>query len=186
MPILVIRGFPGVGKTTLIRRIREWVPPARSAGFYTVERRDSTGRRVGFDLIDWRSGREYPLARVDWADAPYRVGKYGVRTDGLDTWVRAATAGTSPPPALWVIDELGKMERFSAEFITWLHTLDLTHAVAVCTAPVRILPVYRPFFRKWHPEFWTLTRANRAALADRLRTWIARHLASHPVTGTSL
>jgi Cdc6-like AAA superfamily ATPase len=47
---LLITGLPGVGKTTLIRKLSEELKDLHPAGFYTQEIREE-GVRKGFELI---------------------------------------------------------------------------------------------------------------------------------------
>src|SRR5690606_15184027 len=73
---LLVTGLPGTGKTTLIRKILDTLPPGVSvSGFFTAEIRES-GERVGFAVstLDGRSGL---LAHVR-AGGRARVGRYGV------------------------------------------------------------------------------------------------------------
>lgn len=169
---VLIVGLPGSGKTTLVERVRTWCPDRRVDGFTTREVRDERGQRLGFDLVDWATGETFPLARKAWTDAPFRVGRYGVRPDVLDTWVERRAGRDRTPPDLWVLDELGKMESFSRRFLAWLETLDLARERLVATSPVHPLPAYLAFLHRWRPEVWEITAQNREAVADRLRSWL--------------
>ncbi len=169
---VLIVGLPGSGKTTLVERIRVWCPDRRVDGFITREVRDAQGQRMGFDLIDWATGEALPLARKAWAEAPARVGRYGVRPDVLDEFVGRLTDRNPTPPDLWVLDELGKMESFSRRFLAWLDTLDLGHQRLVATGPVHPLPAYLPFLHRWRPDVWEVTVGSREEAARRLRAWL--------------
>jgi nucleoside-triphosphatase len=110
---ILITGLPGVGKTTLIRKVLAGLPPALPvAGFFTGELREG-GHRVGFE-IEALDGRRGILSHVRF-QSPYRVGRYGVDIGGFEKLVlpllRAGEAD------LYVIDEIGKMECFSGPFI---------------------------------------------------------------------
>ena len=54
---ILITGLPGIGKTTLIRRLYEELKDTHPVGFYTGEIREN-GVRKGFELIslDGRRG----------------------------------------------------------------------------------------------------------------------------------
>jgi len=108
---LLLTGPPGSGKSTLIERIIARLSRPL-AGFYTREIRQG-GRRVGFSLITL-DGREGVLARRG-LDSPFKVGVYGVNLADLD---RLAVPALEPsgPDCLVVIDEIGRMECFSAGF----------------------------------------------------------------------
>lgn len=109
---ILLTGFPGCGKTTLIRRVlaRLSIP---AGGFYTQEVRDS-GIRVGFEIVTLDGSRGI-LAHVDNISTN-RVGKYGVDLSALeDIGVRAIQAAIEEE-SLVVIDEIGPMEIFSLAF----------------------------------------------------------------------
>ena len=109
---LFVTGLPGTGKTTLIRKVLERLPPGMTAsGFYTAEIREA-GERVGF-AVNTLDGRRGLLAHVGIGSRA-RVGRYGVDVKGFEDLVlpllEAGRAG------LYVIDEVGRMECFSRAF----------------------------------------------------------------------
>ena len=105
--------MPGVGKTTLVRRIVDRVKGLKCAGFYTAEIRQG-GVRKGFELIDF-TGRRRVLAHVR-IKSPFRVGKYGVDVKHFEDFLDAIDIFSSDSDLI-VIDEIGKMECFSDHFI---------------------------------------------------------------------
>jgi nucleoside-triphosphatase len=70
---LLITGLPGVGKTTLIKKLYEALKDFHPVGFYTEEMRGG-GERKGFELVNLEGKREV-LSHVD-IESPYRVGRY--------------------------------------------------------------------------------------------------------------
>jgi len=109
---ILLTGFPGCGKTTLIRRVlaRLSIP---AGGFYTQEVRDS-GIRVGFELVTLDGSRGI-LAHVDNISTN-RVGKYGVDLSALEDIGVGAIRVAIEEEYLVVIDEIGPMEIFSPAF----------------------------------------------------------------------
>ncbi len=84
----------------------------RMTGFLTEEVREGA-RRAGFRGMTL-DGREFTLARVG-GSSPYKLGPYAVSLEDLDaTGVPALAPG--PGTQLVVLDEVGKMESFSAAF----------------------------------------------------------------------
>lgn len=109
---ILIIGLPGVGKTTLIKKIAEALKGLNPVGFYTAEIREG-GVRKGFDLISV-NGRRGLLSHTE-IKSPYRVGKYGVEIRGLEDFLDTITF-FDPAPRLIIIDEIGKMECLSPKF----------------------------------------------------------------------
>jgi nucleoside-triphosphatase len=113
-PRLLLEGRPGIGKTTVARRLvallqQRGVPVG---GFTTAELRTG-GRREGF-VVEAVSGAQEVLAHVDLPGPP-RVGSYGV---DLAAFERVALPALQAPGTggVVVVDELGRMELASAAF----------------------------------------------------------------------
>lgn len=109
---LLITGVPGVGKTTLIRKLCDFIARTELIGFYTEEIRE-VGIRKGFAWATF-DGRRGILAHVDF-ESDRRVGKYGVDLAGFDGMLDSLNYSDTPRH-LVVIDEIGKMECMSAKF----------------------------------------------------------------------
>jgi len=112
---ILLTGPPGCGKTTAVTKIVDTLDrEVRMAGFYTEEIREA-GRRVGFrwHRLDGRTGT---LAHVH-IKSPHRVGKYGVDIESFDREAVSVLAPDASDVDLFVIDEIGKMECFSDEFV---------------------------------------------------------------------
>jgi nucleoside-triphosphatase len=107
-PRLLLEGRPGIGKTTVARRL----VALPVDGFTTAELR-SGGRREGF-VVEAASGAREVLAHVGLPGPP-RVGRYGV---DLAAFERVALPALGDPGlgGVVVVDELGKMELASAAF----------------------------------------------------------------------
>ena len=110
--VYLLTGRPGTGKTSLIKQAVAGMK-GKAGGFYTEEIR-SQGVRQGFRLVTLDGG-EVILAHVN-IHSPYRVGKYGVDIDGLERVGVPALHKAAQQCDLVVIDEIGKMELFSANF----------------------------------------------------------------------
>ena len=110
--VYLLTGRPGTGKTSLIKQAVAGMR-GNAGGFYTEEIR-SQGIRQGFRLITL-DGQQATLAHVN-ISSPYRVSKYGVDIDSLDRVGVPALHQAVRQCDLVVIDEIGKMELFSANF----------------------------------------------------------------------
>jgi len=110
--VYLLTGRPGTGKTSLIKQAMLEMKD-RAGGFYTEEIR-SHGVREGFKIVTL-DGQDAILAHVN-IKSPYRVSKYGVDIDSLDRVGVSALRQAVQQCDLIVIDEIGKMELFSANF----------------------------------------------------------------------
>lgn len=112
-PNLMLTGPPGVGKTTLVHRVLEGLPPEAVCGFVTRELRRG-GRRVGF-AVETLAGESAVLAHVD-TRSQHRVGRYQVDLVAFEAIALPAIDPARVTVPLIVIDEVGKMECFSDRF----------------------------------------------------------------------
>jgi len=108
----LITGHPGVGKTTLVKRIVEKLP-FNAGGFYTEEMREG-GQRVGFKIATL-DGKEGILAKVGFP-SPHRVGRYGVDLQSFEAIGVEALHRAIQDCHVIVVDEIGKMELCSTAF----------------------------------------------------------------------
>ena len=117
--LLLLTGSPGVGKTTALRRVVGALGIEPLRGFYTEEIR-AGGTRQGFRLVTL-DGEQCVIADVR-RPGPPRVGKYGVDVAAIDAVARRALTPDSAV-ALFVIDEIGKMECHSRVFVDAVRAL---------------------------------------------------------------
>lgn len=87
---------------------------ARVSGFITEEVREG-GERIGFKLISLSEKKEGFLAKKGFP-SPFRVGKYGVNIEDLEGIGCSAIENGLLSGKVIFIDEIGKMELFSAKF----------------------------------------------------------------------
>ncbi|TDG43723.1 hypothetical protein AWZ03_009851 [Drosophila navojoa] len=140
----IITGPPGVGKTTLVRKICSKLSEfCKLAGFYTEEVR-TYGQRIGFDVVSL-SGERGILAREKPADNIRRpkVGKYAVYVADLENKALPLLESALPSPSLSssasqqliVIDEIGKMELLSKRFERAVNKLRNQNQPMLATIP---------------------------------------------------
>lgn len=109
---ILLTGLPKSGKTTLICRVAGNLKKPY-AGFYTEEILES-GHRVGFSLQTF-SGKTGILSRIDFKSR-LRVGKYGVSLTDLEEIALPEIEEGIKQKQIIFIDEIGKMELYSAKF----------------------------------------------------------------------
>jgi nucleoside-triphosphatase len=165
-PRLLLEGRPGIGKTTLARRLiallREAGVPV--GGFTTAELRTG-GRREGF-MVEAVSGAREVMAHVDLPGPP-RVGKYGV---DLPAFERVALPALRAPRSggVVVVDELGKMEVASAPFCTAVTELLARDVAVVATVHLARHRFTDALKRRPDVQVVRVTEATREALPEQL------------------
>jgi nucleoside-triphosphatase len=159
---IILVGRPGVGKTTLVKKLLARLG-SRAGGFYTGEiRRD--GKRVGFDITT-TFGESGILAHID-ATSPHRVGKYRVNVKDLDGIAVVAVLRALKRCPTVVIDEVAKMELFSEKFRGAVReALDSSKRV-VATMQQRKAPFLEEIKRRKDVEEIRVTVENRDSLVQ--------------------
>ena len=158
--------MPGSGKTTVLAKLAHGLKGA--SGFYTKEIR-MRGERLGFKLIGL-DGAAVVIAHVKLPKAQ-RVGKYGVDIAAIDRAVEAAL-GRRRRPELYLVDEIGKMECLSQRFIARLQAILDGNIPLVATVAKRGGGFIAEVKRRPDCELWTLDRANRDAMPERISAWL--------------
>ena len=126
---ILITGLPGVGKTTLIKKLTENLKDLNPVGFYTEEIREK-GIRKGFELMSL-DGRKGLLSHID-IKSSYRVGKYGVNIKGFEDFLDSIPFLDHKVRVI-IIDEIGKMECLSDKFKNLLKEILDSEKVVVAT-----------------------------------------------------
>jgi len=161
---ILISGRPGVGKTTLIKKIAKSLRE-KGAGFYTEEIRRE-GRRIGF-RITTLEGRGGVLAHMN-SQSSYRVGRYKVNLKEFEEIAVSSIEEGIKKRRIIVIDEIGKMELYSDKFRrAVLEALESSNTV------IATIPVYKNEFlekirQREDVKIYNVTRENREKLRDYL------------------
>jgi nucleoside-triphosphatase len=161
---ILITGAPGVGKTTLIRRLVSALDQRNCTGFYTAEIREGNARK-GFELVGL-DGQKALLAHVE-IDSPFRVGRYGVDVEGFDRFL-AAIGFAHTDADVVIVDEIGKMEMFSTKFIQLLDTAFTSDRLLVATISAGGSPAIQRFKQHSDVTLFTVTRSNRDHLVGEI------------------
>lgn len=140
-------------------------------GFTTDEIREA-GQRVGF-RIETFDGSSAVLAHVE-IRSPYRVGKYGVDLTALE---RLAEDQLSPGGGDVVfIDEIGKMETFSRNFVETVTSILDSPAVLVATIGLRGRGFIEVVKRRPDVSLRNVRRANRDRMPAEIAAWVRGQL----------
>jgi nucleoside-triphosphatase len=157
---LLITGPPGIGKSTLMRRVCDALGDRPKAGFITREIRQG-GERQGFELVGM-DGRTALLAHEDMKSS-FRVGKYGVDIAEFDRFLETLPL-LEPDIEFVVIDEIGKMECLSALFREKTQAVLASDKKVLATVAHRGGGMITEVKERWDVHLRTLTWENRDQL----------------------
>jgi len=166
--VYLLTGRPGMGKTSLIKQAVAGVK-GKAGGFYTEEIR-SHGVRQGFRLVTL-DGQEVILAHIN-IHSPYRVSKYGVDIDSLDRVGVSVLHKAAQQCDLVVIDEIGKMELFSADFRRAVSQVIDSGKRILGTIMLNPNPWADAIKRQPQVNLVTVTRTNYQDVLEELLHWL--------------
>jgi len=109
---ILITGQPGVGKTTLIRKLSIIFKEFNPAGFFTSEIVEN-GERVGF-AIENLNGDSRVLAHIN-LKSKYSMGKYKIDIKGFEDFLQNILL-KEKKTGLYIMDGIGKLECESKKF----------------------------------------------------------------------
>ncbi len=167
---ILLTGPPGVGKTTVVRRVLEALK-CPAGGFYTQEIREG-GKRVGFRLVTL-DGREGTMAHVSLRSV-HRIGRYKVDLDVIEHLGVEALLNAQRQGHLVVVDEIGPMELLSLDFCRVVEGLLSSPGDVLATIMRRSHPVADGLKRLPGVELLETRRSNRNALVDGLLERLAK------------
>jgi nucleoside-triphosphatase len=167
--VLLLTGPPGVGKTSVIRRVAAGLAGRTLGGFTTEEIREK-GQRVGFRLETF-GGASIVLAHVD-IRSPHRVGRYGVDVSAFDRVVDSAF-DSAPGAEVTLVDEIGKMECLSPHFVGAMERLLEQGVPLIATVAQKGTGLIERVKRRKDVELREITRENRDSEPGRVLAWLA-------------
>ncbi len=128
--------------------------------------------------MSFDDGRRQTIAHVDLPSL-HRVGRYGVDVRAIDD-LAAATLVDDGRPALYLVDEIGKMECLSGPFVVAVRSLLDRGALLVATLAKRGSGLIAEVRARPGVELWELTLSNRGAVPGLVQRWLAEREGPYP------
>ena len=157
---ILITGLPGIGKTTLCKRLYERLKTKyKVGGIISVEMRKGSVRE-GFKMINLENGEELLLAKKG-LKSKYRIGSYGVLVENVDK-ISDVIKKSVETNDITIIDEIGPMELLSEKFsktIMDVFTLDKNIIATIHYKSNH--PVIRRIKNRKDCVIYTLNKGNR-------------------------
>ncbi|GAB6065529.1 NTPase [Aquifex pyrophilus] len=168
---ILITGEPGVGKTTLVKKLIQRLGD-RAIGFWTEEVRDpETNRRTGFRIITTEGKKK--IFSSKFFTSKKLVGSYGVNVQYFEELAipileKAYREAKRDKSKVIVIDEIGKMELFSKKFRDLVRKIMYDPTVnVVATIPIRdVHPLVREIRRLPGAVLIELNKQNRDIILE--------------------
>lgn len=165
---ILITGLPGIGKTSLIRRLSEGLKDTHPAGFYTAEIRER-GARKGFELISL-DGRRGLLSHVD-IKSPFMVSRYRVDVSGFEEFLDSIPF-LDPATGLIIIDEIGKMECMSEKFKGLVKEILDSEKPVIATISLKGEGFIEKIKKRDDVKLFEITQGNRDNLLSQILNYI--------------
>jgi nucleoside-triphosphatase len=164
---ILITGRPGIGKTTLVKKVIDKLGK-KAEGFFTGEIRDeASGERSGFKVTT-TGGKSTVFASKSF-ESPYRVSSYRVDVKRFEELaLPAVEKAMKEKGRIIVIDEIGKMELFSKQFVSLMEEITKDPDLKVlATIPLKdIHPVVKEIKEADDAVLVHITEANREEVVE--------------------
>lgn len=168
--VLLITGLPGIGKTTVVKKVVQSLSDFHFGGFYTEEIKVNKVRK-GFELVTL-GGKRFVMAHVD-IESSCRVSRYGVNVSDIDTAAEMALSYDQDVD-VYIIDEIGKMECFSSNFVQKISTLLDSPTPVVATIALKGGGLISEVKNREGIELWEVTKGNRNAMPADVIGWVMK------------
>ena len=157
---ILLTGSPGIGKTTVIKKVLDKLSPVLAGGFWSTEIRRGS-KRIGF-AIKTVDGREGILAHKEIGHGP-RVGSYTVNVEDINNIAIHSIIAARQQNKIIVIDEIARMELCSPKFASEV-MISLDAKRVLGTIQIRRDPILNSIKNRSDVQLFTLTTKNRDEL----------------------
>jgi nucleoside-triphosphatase len=166
---LLLTGSPGVGKTTVLAAVAQRLRDRKLGGFLTEEIRPER-QRLGFTLVPFQ-GEPRAMAHRDLS-SQHRVGRYGVDVETIDD-IAETVLGPRADAEIFLIDEIGKMECFSRQFVKAILRLLDDPRPLVVTVALQGPGLISEVKQRTDVELWRVTTENRQQMPNQVTSWLS-------------
>lgn len=165
-----ITGLPGAGKTEAMIKVVEMLELEEEViGGMVTEAIIENGRRVGFYVQDWTTKEKDVFAHVKF-DSKVHVGRYKVDLDVLDRVGVAAIQRAMEEANVIIIDEVGKMEVESENFVKVVRDALETDKPMLLTLHKKSRnPLLQDIRRRDDIRILEVTRVNKPLLTNKIK-----------------
>ncbi len=174
---LILTGARGSGKSTTLGQVVAQLD-CKLGGFYTYPLREER-KKVGYQVMALDTKATMTLARIG-LDSAFILGGHGVDLTTIDEFIVPALRRAIASAELIVIDEIGRMQCFAADFLAVvIECLDSPTPV-LATISHRRLPFLDAVRDRDDVELVEVIPQNRVALATSLAAML-RAVLPNPV-----
>lgn len=119
---ILLTGKPGVGKSSILKKVAADLK-MQKYGIVAKEIKNGQGRRIGFEAISI-DGKNRVFAHKSSFKTEFAVGEYYVDVEAINGFVvPELKKGLGKDNSVVFIDEIGRMQSFSAEFLKIIRDL---------------------------------------------------------------
>lgn len=167
--IFILTGAPGTGKTTVLQKVVDTLKNRGvSVGGMLSREVRKNGIRVGFEIMDYSSGRQGWLAHINQNAGP-QVGKYRVNIQDLEAIGVQAIIDAVEKCQIIAIDEIGPMELYSPKFKQTVESAFQSGKLVLVIVHAKAAdPLITSAKQREDAELFTVTSANRDVLPEQI------------------
>ena len=163
-----ITGLPQAGKTDILHRVIDMLEGEgiKVGGMITEAILDG-GKRVGFNVMDWETKEKEVMAHkdIETETSRMRVEDFGVNVEAIDRIGVPAIMKAIEDADVIVIDEIGRMEVLSHEFIKAVkETFDMDKPLIITLHKKSRNPLLQDIRRRDDVRILEVTPINRSIL----------------------
>ena len=149
---IFVTGRPGSGKTTTLLKCFDYLSKKyKVGGILTLEVREF-GKRIGFEVLDVYSKKREIFASI-YYKTNKKVGKYGVEIEKFDKIFLNAIEFSIKECQIIIIDEIGKMEFLSNNFVIFLEKILNSDKILIASLHLNFVDKFKNYGKIYYLDF---------------------------------